>query len=136
MSILGRWFALKTQKPIEVSIMGYLFSSAMRLRNSCSCSVAISLTHVVCTKCYQANSWVKSRGQDPPNGIFRGRLFLPFLISWSYLSGRKWKVKYPPLKVPTESDLHCIIQIAVKCIIRSNYTAQHWVCFEFMHFIF
>lgn len=126
MSFWGRWwFALKTYKSFEVSIMGYIFSSAMQLQSSCSCFVVISLTHVVCTKCYQANSWVKRRGPDPPNGIFRENTFSSFLISCSCLSGCKWKVKYPPWKVSTESDLHCIIQIAVKCIIHSNYMVQY-----------
>lgn len=47
----------KDLKPIEVRNTGYIFSSALQLPNSCSCCAAISLTHhVVCTKCYQANS--------------------------------------------------------------------------------
>lgn len=34
-----------------------------------------------------------------------------------------------------ESDLHCIIQTAVKCIICANYTVQYGVHFVLIHFI-
>lgn len=35
-----------------------------------------------------------------------------------------------------ESNLHCIIQTAVKCIICANYMVQYEVHFVLIHFIF
>lgn len=72
----------------------------------------------------------KRSGPDPPNGILgEKKPFLIFFFSFSCLclGGCKWKEKHPLLKVSTGSDLHCIIQIAVKCIICSNCMVQRSV---------
>lgn len=107
----------------------------LQLQNSCSCAPVISLTHVVCAKCYKANIWVKRCGPDPANGRF-GKNFLfiyplPLLIDVR----RGTKGNNFHFKPSMESDLHCIIQTAVKCIICTNYTVQYGVHFVLMHFI-
>lgn len=67
----------------------------------------------------------KRIGPDPGNGIFGEKLFLFFSPPVASVSqGCKWMEKHPLLKVSTGSDLHCIIQIAVKCIICSNCMVQ------------
>lgn len=107
-----------------------------QLQNSCSCAPVISSTHVVCAKCYKANIWVKRCGPDPANGRF-GKNFLfiyppPVLIDVR----RGTKGNDFHFKTSMESDLHCIIQTAVKCIICANYTVQYEVHFVLIHFIF
>lgn len=71
----------------------------------------------------------KRTGPDPANGIFGEKNLFSFFFSSSCLclGACKWKEKHCLLKVSTGSDLHCIIQIAVKCIICSNCMVQRWV---------
>lgn len=69
----------------------------------------------------------KRAGPGPANRIFGEKLFLFFSPRCLCLTGCKWMEKHPLLKVSTGSDLHCIIQIAVKCIICSNCVVQFWM---------
>lgn len=128
-----RWFALKEKEASPGQQNEVRFAS--QLQNICSCAPVISSTHVVCAKCYKANIWVKRWGPDPANGCFgKNCLFIyPLPVLIDVRRGTKGTDFH--FKTSMESDLHCIIQTAVKCIICANYTVQYWVHFVLMHFI-
>lgn len=59
-------------------------------------------------------------------GFLEKKTFSHIFFFFLCLGGCKWKEKHPLLKVSTGSDLHCIIQIAVKCIMCSNCMVQRY----------